>query len=173
MESYPDMSEPDESGTTFAANAYIKARETALFTGHWSLADDSGICIDALGGAPGVYSARWAGVGSGAVEWIEKSLTLLQDIPDARRGAHYVCDLCLCRPDGSAAVQVAGEWHGRIAFESKGDNGFGYDPIFVPDGENRTAAQMASVEKDAVSHRGTAIREILPHLRRIFAPETP
>lgn len=169
MEAYPHAPEPEETGDTFAANARIKAASAALATGQYALADDSGICIDALGGRPGVYSARWAGAGSGAPEWIAKTLAELQGVPDAGRRARYVAVLALAAPDGSVVAESEGVWDGRIAGAPRGGNGFGYDPLFLvaPDFA-RTAAELSEAEKHATSHRGIAVRKLLPELVRIF-----
>jgi XTP/dITP diphosphohydrolase len=166
---YPGAPEPEETGTTFAENARIKAFSAAQLTGEWALADDSGIAIDALGGRPGVYSARWAGPGSGAKEWIEKTLAELSGVPDERRGARYVAVLTLVNPAGELAAEAEGTFEGRIADAPRGTNGFGYDPIFLvaPD-YAVTAAELAPEEKHARSHRGNAVRALLPDLRRIF-----
>jgi XTP/dITP diphosphohydrolase len=171
MDAYPDAPEPEETGATFAENARIKAESAARATGHWALADDSGICVDALGGRPGVFSARWAGPGSGAPEWIAKTLHELSGVPDERRTARYVCALALAAPDGDIAAESEDTFEGRIADAPRGSNGFGYDPIFVlNDGSNRTAAEITPEEKHALSHRGAAVRALLPDLRRLLTP---
>jgi len=153
---------PIEDAATFAGNARIKAIAYAAASGFVALADDSGICIDALDGAPGVHSARWAGEGSGATEWIAKALDLLRDVPDARRTARYACSLCVARPDGTVLAEAEGVFEGRIARSPRGTGGFGYDPIFLvgPD-HQRTAAELAPVEKDMLGHRGAALRQLL------------
>ncbi|MDX1933308.1 MAG: RdgB/HAM1 family non-canonical purine NTP pyrophosphatase [Capsulimonadales bacterium] len=170
VDGFPAFPEPEETGTTFAENARIKASVTAQATGQWALADDSGIAIDALNGDPGVYSARWAGPGSGAREWIEKSLTLLLDVPPSRRTARYVCALAVAAPDGTIVAEAEGTMEGSIATEARGTGGFGYDPIFlVGDGTDRTAAELSPAEKHALSHRGNAVRALMPELRRLLA----
>lgn len=170
-DAFPDAPEPEETGVTFAENARIKASAVALATGQWSIADDSGICIDALDGRPGVYSARWAGPGSGAPEWIAKSLTELRGVSPERRTARYVCVLSLAAPDGSIAAEAEGTFEGAIADSPRGSGGFGYDPIFLVAGDpqGRTAAELTAAEKHALSHRGNAVRALLPELRRRFA----
>lgn len=165
LENYPDAPDPEETGDSFEENAGIKARSVALHTRQWSLADDSGICIDALDGAPGIFSARWAGVASGQSEWIAKTLDLLQDVPDERRTAQYVCSLALCRPDGVVVATESARWQGRIAREPRGGFGFGYDPIFLPDDHLRTAAEMSEKEKDDESHRYRAANLMYVRLR--------
>jgi XTP/dITP diphosphohydrolase len=164
---FPDAPEPEETGTTFAENARIKACAIAQATGHYALADDSGICVDALGGRPGVYSARWAGVGSGAKEWIAKTLSELDGVPDEQRTARYVCVMALAAPDGMILHETEGVFEGTIAHSPRGSSGFGYDPIFVlPDGTNRTAAEISPEEKNRLSHRGQAVRAMQAWLVR-------
>lgn len=166
---FPDAPEPEETGETFAENACIKASEVAKATGQYAIADDSGICIDALDGRPGVYSARWAGPGSGAKEWIAKTLEELDGVPDERRTARYVCALALAAPDGSIVAESEGTFEGAIAHSQRGAGGFGYDPIFqLADGSGRTAAELSREAKDALSHRGSAVRALLPRLREVF-----
>lgn len=168
MEAYPDAPEPQETGATFAENARIKAQATAHATGQWSLADDSGICIDALNGRPGIFSARWAGEGSGAPEWIAKTLTELAGVPDNKRTAQYVCVLALAAPNGRVAAESEGSFEGRIADAPCGNGGFGYDPLFLLlDGTERTAAEITPEEKHGFSHRGKAVRALLPALRHL------
>lgn len=167
---FPNVPEPEETGSTFAENARIKATAAALATGQYALADDSGICIDALGGRPGIYSARWAGPGSGAKEWIAKTFAELDGVPDEERSARYVAALAVAAPDGSIVAESEGFMEGRIAHEPRGANGFGYDPIFLPAPEfDRTAADMTPEEKHARSHRGVAVRNIVPALRALFS----
>jgi XTP/dITP diphosphohydrolase len=166
---FPHVPEPEETGTTFAENACIKASEVAKATGHYSLADDSGICIDALDGRPGVYSARWAGPDSGAKEWIAKTLTELDGVPDEQRTARYVCALALAAPDGRILAEAEGTFEGVIVDAPRGTGGFGYDPIFgLTDGTGRTAAELTPEQKDALSHRGNAVRALLSQLRETF-----
>jgi XTP/dITP diphosphohydrolase len=170
VDAFPDAPEPEETGETFAENARLKASAVAKAIGHYALADDSGICIDALGGRPGVYSARWAGPGSGAAEWIAKTLAELKGVPDARRTARYVCVLALAAPDGRVLAEAEGTFEGYIAHAPRGSGGFGYDPIFlVLDRSGRTAAELTPQEKHALSHRGNAARALLPALGRLFA----
>jgi XTP/dITP diphosphohydrolase len=169
---FPGVPEPEETGETFAENARIKAAAVAKATGHHALADDSGICIDALGGRPGVHSARWAGPGSGADEWIAKTLTELEGVPDEPRTARYVCVLALAAPDGHIVAESEGTFEGSIAHAPRGSRGFGYDPIFlVNDGTGRTAAELTPEEKHSLSHRGNAARALLPSLHSLFREE--
>ena len=167
-EAVPGMPEPEETGETFAENARLKAVAVAKAARNWALADDSGICIDALEGRPGVYSARWAGPGSGAAEWIAKTLSELQGVPDEKRTARYVCALTLADPYGHIVAETEGVMEGRIAFAPSGTGGFGYDPIFLlEDGSGRTAAELTAVEKNRISHRGRAVRALWPSLAKI------
>ncbi len=158
--------EAPETGATFAENALAKARDAAVATGLPAVADDSGLAVEALNGMPGVLSARWAGLHGDDTANLELLLAQLTDVPDDRRGAAFVCAAALVVPGGPETV-VHGEWSGRIAAAPRGTGGFGYDPIFVPDGEQRTAAQLSAAEKDAASHRGRAMRALLPHLHEL------
>jgi XTP/dITP diphosphohydrolase len=160
----PDFPDAPETGATFAENALAKARDAANATGLPSVADDSGLAVDALNGMPGVLSARWSGRHGDDVANLQLLLGQLADVPDERMGASFVCAAALVVPGGLETV-VHGEWTGRIVREPRGSGGFGYDPIFVPDGEQRTSAELNPEEKDAASHRGRAMRALLPHLR--------
>jgi XTP/dITP diphosphohydrolase len=162
----PPFPDAPETGATFAENALAKARDAAAATGLPAVADDSGLAVDALNGMPGVLSARWAGRHGDDVANLRLLLGQLTDVPDERRGAAFVCAAALVVPGGRETV-VHGEWPGRIVRAPRGTNGFGYDPIFVPDGEDRTSAELGSQEKDAASHRGRAMRALLPHLREL------
>ncbi len=168
LSAFPHAPSPEETGITFAENAAIKAISAARTTGQWSLADDSGIAVDALNGRPGVYSARWAGPDSGAAEWIAKTLTELQNVSTEMRTARYICALALADPTGEIVATSEGIFEGSIANAPRGVGGFGYDPIFVVAGDaaNRTAAEMTAAEKQALSHRGKAVRALLSHLRK-------
>lgn len=162
MRDFPGIPEPDETGASFAENAAIKAIAASQYTHMPALADDSGICIDALDGAPGIFSARWAGAGSTADDWISKTLDMLADIPDQARTCRYVCALCLTNALGEVIAETHGTMEGRIATSASGAGGFGYDPIFLVAPEfERTAAELTSIEKHAISHRGVALRNIL------------
>ncbi|HLU56983.1 MAG TPA: RdgB/HAM1 family non-canonical purine NTP pyrophosphatase [Pseudonocardia sp.] len=162
----PEFPEAPETGATFAENALAKARDAAAATGLPSVADDSGLTVEALNGMPGVLSARWCGRHGDDRANLELLLGQLADVPDERRRAAFVCAAALVVPGGKETV-VHGEWPGRIARAPRGTNGFGYDPIFIPDGEERTSAELSPEEKDAASHRGRAMRALLPHLRAL------
>src|SRR5690242_13061139 len=157
-----------ETGATFVANALLKARAIATFTGLPSVADDSGLCCDAMNGMPGVLSARWSGRHGGDAANLRLVLGQLGDVPDERRGAHFYCVAALVLPSGVETLS-AGTLRGRVIREPRGSNGFGYDPIFVPDGEHRTTAEMTAQEKDAISHRGRAFRGLTEAIRSLAA----
>jgi XTP/dITP diphosphohydrolase len=153
--------EPVESEPTFEGNALLKARAAVEASGLPALGDDSGLCVDALNGMPGVLSARWAGVAKDDAANNRLLLEQLADVPDERRGAEFRCAVAFCRPDGSEDV-VFGAMRGTIIREQRGDGGFGYDVVFVPEGETRTSAEMPAEEKDAISHRGKSLRAVAP-----------
>nr|WP_221247297.1 RdgB/HAM1 family non-canonical purine NTP pyrophosphatase [Gordonia humi] len=162
VEAYP---EPVEDGASFEENALIKAREAVRRTGLPSLADDSGIAVDALNGMPGILSARWSG-GKGDDANNELLLAQIADVPAERRGAEFVSVCALVLPDGTETV-VRGEWRGRIVRETRGSGGFGYDPLFLPDDPSaggRTAGELSAQEKDGLSHRHRALAQLLPAL---------
>ena len=149
-----------EDGTTFMENAIKKAREIAQISGSYALADDSGICCDALGGAPGIYSARYSG---GDDE--DNNARLLRDLSDKEdKSAHYTCAMALCSPTGELTL-AEGYMYGTITAERRGDRGFGYDPLFIPTGETRTVAEMTDDEKNAISHRANALAILLSKLK--------
>ena len=153
---------PDETGVTFQDNAAQKATEVAGQSGLWTLADDSGLCVDALSGQPGVRSARYAPTDP---ERRSKLLGALKGVPQRRRGAHFFCAVALSAPGGRQIYRAEGRVDGQIANEERGQNGFGYDPLFVPDeGDGRTFAEMTADEKHAVSHRGRAFRSLAAQL---------
>lgn len=154
--------EPVEDGDTFTDNALLKARAGFQATGLPTLADDSGIEVDALNRMPGVRSARWAGSRKDDAANNALLLAQIDDVPSAKRSGRFVCVVALVSPAGEHVVR--GELAGSIATEPRGDNGFGYDPLFVPVGHTRTTAEMPSAEKDAISHRGQAMRAVLPLL---------
>jgi XTP/dITP diphosphohydrolase len=157
---------PPETGTTFQENALIKARNAARLSGLPAIADDSGIEVDALGGAPGVYSARFAGEGAGDQANLDKLLASLAGLPDSKRGARYRCVIVFVRDaDDTQPLVGEGTWEGRIIAERRGRGGFGYDPSFVPRGETSTVAEMPAATKHAASHRGQALRAFLAQLR--------
>lgn len=155
-----------ETGTSFAANALLKAHATAQATGLPSIADDSGLCVDVLGGMPGVFSARWSGRHGDDLANVELLLDQLADLADEHRAAHFTCAAALAFPDGSEHV-VEGRMLGTLVRAPRGTGGFGYDPIFVPEGEQRTSAEMAPAEKDAISHRGRALQALVSTLRAL------
>src|SRR3954447_13083127 len=156
-----DYAEAPETGATFVENALLKAREAVRYTGLPAVADDSGITVDALNGMPGVLSARWAGRHGDEEANIALLLGQLADVPDERRGAAFVCAAALVTPDGTERV-LEREWRGTVIREKRGTNGFGYDPVFVPDGLDLTSAELAPEEKDARSHRGQAFAALVP-----------
>jgi len=162
----PEFPEAPETGATFAENALAKARDAAAATGLPSVADDSGLAVDALNGMPGVLSARWSGRHGDDRANLELLLAQVGDVPDERRGAAFVCAAALVVPGGPETV-VHGAWTGRLTRAPRGTNGFGYDPIFVPEGETRTSAELSAAEKDAASHRARALQALLPHLRAL------
>ena len=164
---FPDMPEVAETGLTFAANALLKARAVASHTGLPAIADDSGLCVDVLGGMPGIFSARWSGRHGNDEANLQLVLDQLSDVPDGARGARFVCAAALVARPGDVQVEevTEGVLTGHITREMAGVNGFGYDPIFVPDGHEQTTAQMTAEEKDAISHRGRAFRELAPFIR--------
>ncbi|MQA11168.1 MAG: RdgB/HAM1 family non-canonical purine NTP pyrophosphatase [Pseudonocardiaceae bacterium] len=160
----PAIPETQETEATFEGNAVAKAVDVARASGLPAVADDSGLEVDALNGMPGVLSARWAGKHGDDGANLELVLGQLSDVPDERRGAAFVCATALVTPDGTETV-VRGEWRGTLTREPRGTAGFGYDPIFLPEGQSRTAAELDPQEKDADSHRGRALRLLLPGLR--------
>ena len=153
--------EPAETEPTFEGNALIKARACLEATGLPSLADDSGLCVDALNGMPGVLSARWSGEGDAANNVL--LLRQVADVPDERRGAQFRCAVALCLPDGTEIVEH-GEMSGRLLRSEQGEGGFGYDPLFAADGYEVSTAQLPSHEKDQISHRGKALTAIAPRV---------
>ncbi|WP_169008056.1 XTP/dITP diphosphatase [Faecalispora jeddahensis] len=156
-----DLPEVEETGTTFAENALLKAESACKVTGMPAIADDSGLVVDALGGAPGVYSARYAGEGATDRQRYEKLLEELREVPTEQRTARFVSAVCCVFPDGKI-LTAEGACEGIIAFEPKGEGGFGYDPIFLV-GE-RSYAEMTAEEKDSISHRGRALAKLAQEL---------
>jgi XTP/dITP diphosphohydrolase len=151
----------EETGTTFVENALLKARHAARASGLPALGDDSGLCVDALGGAPGLYSARYAGAHGNANANIAKLLDALRDVPDERRSAHFHCTIVLLRsPDDPAPLIAEGRWHGRILHAPRGANGFGYDPVFFDDALDAGAAELDAATKNRVSHRAQALARL-------------
>ncbi|MBP2705254.1 XTP/dITP diphosphatase [Microbispora sp. RL4-1S] len=159
LEDFPHIGEVAETGLTFAENSLLKAHAVASGSGLPAVADDSGLCVDALNGMPGIFSARWAGAHGDDKANLDLLLAQISDVPDGRRQAHFACTAALALPSGEEHV-VDGSVHGFLIREPRGVNGFGYDPIFVPEGETRTTAEMSSEEKDAISHRGRAFRAL-------------
>ncbi len=162
-----DLGSPDvrETGVTFAENALIKARALAEATGLVAVADDSGLAVDVLGGAPGIFSARWAGRHGDDRANLELLLAQLADIGPEHRQAAFVCAGALVARDGTEHVEH-GYLHGTLATEPRGDGGFGYDPILIPVGRDVTTAEISAEEKNAISHRGQAFRALVPHIVR-------
>ena len=168
LDEFPDAPDVPETGATFEANALLKARAIAAYTGRPAVADDSGLCVDALNGMPGVLSARWAGQHGDDKANLELVLAQVADVPDARLGARFVCAAALVVP---APNPHRGEWVttgevvGRLIRQPRGSGGFGYDPIFQPDGFEQTTAEMTPEAKDAISHRGRAFRALAPFIQ--------
>lgn len=183
LDEVPEFAEEPEDGATFAENALIKARSGWRATGLPCLADDSGLAVDALNGMPGVLSARWAGTHGDDAANNALLLAQLSDVPDERRGAAFVSACALVGPgvpstdgiEAGAGEAVAGEavaegrWPGRVLRDARGDSGFGYDPLFLPEGSDRAAAELTAAEKDAASHRGRALRTLVPALGTLAA----
>jgi len=164
VEEYP---EAPETGATFAENALLKAREAVRYTGLPAVADDSGLTVDALNGMPGVLSARWSGRHGDDDANTALLLGQIADVPDERRGAAFVCAAALVTPDGTKRV-LERQWRGSVVRERRGTNGFGYDPVFVPEGLEVTSAELAPEEKDARSHRGQAFAALVPVLAEVL-----
>jgi XTP/dITP diphosphohydrolase len=177
LDDVPPYAEPVEDQPTFEGNALLKARAGLRATGLPTLADDSGLCVDALNGMPGVLSARWAGPPGPDKEGAdhrnnELLLAQLADVPDERRSAHFTCAVAFCRP-GDGEIVVHGEMHGRVIRELRGSGGFGYDVLFVADEHaeaGTTSAELSAEEKDRISHRGRALREIAPLVAEALRP---
>jgi XTP/dITP diphosphohydrolase len=165
-DAYPDIPDVKETGVTFAENALLKAHALARATGHPAIADDSGLCVDVLGGAPGIFSARWTGRHGNDRANLDLLLAQLADIDDPHRRAHFACAAALALPDGTERV-VEGRLTGTLRHAPSGAYGFGYDPILQPDGEARTCAEMSAAEKNAISHRGKAFRALVPVVREL------
>jgi XTP/dITP diphosphohydrolase len=165
LDDVPGMPEVAETGRTFAENALLKARAVAAFTGLPAVADDSGLCVDVLNGMPGVLSARWSGSHGDDGANLRLLLGQLADVPAGERGAQFVCVAALVLPAGGEHL-AEGTVRGRLARSPRGSNGFGYDPIFLPDGFEVTTAQMSAEDKDQISHRGKALRALAPVIAR-------
>ena len=181
LDEFPGAPDVPETGATFEANALLKARAIADYTGLPAVADDSGLCVDALNGMPGVLSARWAGRHGDDRANLELVLAQVADVPDSRLGAQFVCAAALVVPGsgapgsgvpGSGAREwvVTGQVEGRLVRVPRGSGGFGYDPIFLPDGFDQTTAEMTAEAKDAISHRGRAFRALTPFITVLARP---
>lgn len=159
---------PIEDGDNFEQNALIKAKAAWEISKTCTLADDSGLCVEALDGAPGLYSARYAGLNSTQSDKIQKLLEEMKDIPEGKRGAKFVSAMVLLAPSGEILCSLQGECKGKIALEPKGEHGFGYDPIFIIDGTNLTMAEISEEEKNKISHRANALNQVISYIRATF-----
>ncbi|MFI9027403.1 XTP/dITP diphosphatase [Streptomyces sp. NPDC053560] len=166
-DAYPDVPDVKETGVTFAENALLKAHALAQATGHPAVADDSGLCVDVLNGAPGIFSARWAGRHGDDRANLDLLLAQLSDIADEHRAAHFACAAALALPDGTERV-VEGKLEGTLRHAPAGNGGFGYDPILQVEGDTRTCAELTAAEKNAISHRGKAFRALAPVVRELL-----
>jgi XTP/dITP diphosphohydrolase len=166
-DAYPEIPDVKETGVTFAENALLKAHALAQATGLPAVADDSGLCVDVLGGAPGIFSARWSGTHGDDRANLRLLLDQLGDIADEHRAAHFACAAALALPDGTERV-VEGRLRGTLRHKPTGTHGFGYDPILQPDGDTRTCAELTPEEKNAISHRGKAFRGLVPVVRELL-----
>ncbi|WP_103501977.1 RdgB/HAM1 family non-canonical purine NTP pyrophosphatase [Streptomyces sp. SM14] len=160
-DAFPEVPDVKETGTTFAENALLKAHALASATGLPAIADDSGLCVDVMGGAPGIFSARWAGRHGDDQANLDLLLAQLNEIDDPHRAAHFACAAAFALPDGTERV-VEGRLNGTLRRAASGSHGFGYDPILQPDGQSRTCSELTPDEKNAISHRGRAFRELAP-----------
>ncbi len=168
LEAFPHIGDVAETGLTFAENALLKAHAVASQSGLPAIADDSGLCVEALNGMPGIFSARWSGRHGDDDANLDLLLAQIADVPDGRRQAHFACTAALALPTGEEHV-VEGAVHGHLIRERRGTGGFGYDPIFVPDGDTRTTSEMSAEEKNAISHRGKAFRAIAPVIAEVVS----
>ncbi|MFF9644501.1 RdgB/HAM1 family non-canonical purine NTP pyrophosphatase [Kitasatospora aureofaciens] len=166
-DAYPEIPDVPETGVTFAENALLKAHALARATGLPAVADDSGLCVDVLNGAPGIFSARWSGKHGDDRANLDLLLAQLSDIAEPHRGAHFFCAAALALPDGTERV-VEGRLLGTLRTTPAGDGGFGYDPILQPLGETRTCAELTADEKNAISHRGQAFRALAPAVKELI-----
>lgn len=167
LDAFPGLPEIEEDGKTFRANAVKKAVTVARETGFPAIADDSGLVVEALGGDPGVYSARYAGEGADDRKNVDKLLRQLRNVEDEKRGAKFVCSIAFALPDGQYKT-FSGQVRGSIGRRRIGSNGFGYDPVFYPAGHKRTFAQMRDAEKDSLSHRGRAMKKFYEYLKNLL-----
>lgn len=161
---FPDLPDVEETGSTFSANAMLKARAVSEFTGLPAVGDDSGLCVDALNGMPGILSARWSGTHGNDRANLELLLAQISQVPSDRRSASFVCAAAYVHPDGTEFV-VEGVMNGSLIDSPRGENGFGYDPIFIPQGHQITSAEMSSELKDSMSHRGKALAALTVQLK--------
>lgn len=168
LDQFSDLPDVEETGSTFEENALLKARQMSAATGLPAIADDSGLCVDALGGDPGIFSARWSGVHGDDEANLLKVLDQMKDVQGDDRSAYFICVAALALVDGRSHCEE-GRFLGRLLDHPVGENGFGYDPIFSPHGYTISSAQMSAEEKDAISHRGKALRAIAPHVRKMVA----
>ncbi|MEV0630286.1 RdgB/HAM1 family non-canonical purine NTP pyrophosphatase [Nonomuraea wenchangensis] len=168
LEEFPEIGDVAETGVTFEDNALLKAHAVAQGSGLPAVADDSGLCVDVLNGMPGVFSARWSGRHGDDRGNLDLLLAQVSDVPADKLSAHFACVAALALPSGEQRV-VEGTLQGHLVRAPRGEHGFGYDPIFVPEGEQRTTAELAPEEKDAISHRGRAFRALAPLVRELLA----
>ncbi len=169
MADFPDLPEVVEDGTTFAENAAKKAAQTARHLGMWALGEDSGLMVDALRGAPGIFSARYSGESAGDESNNRKLLTEMRNVPSEKRGAKYVCNAALADPQGKICLQVEAACRGRITEEPRGTNGFGYDPLFLIPEYHRTFGELSACVKQQLSHRARAFAKFIPRLTELVA----
>jgi XTP/dITP diphosphohydrolase len=168
IDRFPDVPEVVEDGNSFAENAAKKAREPALRLSEWVLGEDSGLEVDALGGAPGIFSARYSDPGATEESNNAKLMQELTAVPNERRAAHYVCNVAVADPAGTIRLQLEAECHGRITMEARGTNGFGYDPYFLIPEYHRTFGELSPIVKRHLSHRGRAFERLIPQLVRLL-----
>ncbi|MEW4531042.1 XTP/dITP diphosphatase [Maioricimonas sp. JC845] len=166
---FPDVPEVVEDGTTFAENAAKKATQTARYLQQWALGEDSGLMVDALDGAPGIYSARYSGPDATDERNNQKLIEALSGVPPHKRGAGYVCSIAVADPQGEVQLTVEQRCRGRISEEPRGTNGFGYDPYFLIPEYHRTFGELSPVVKRQLSHRGRALRQLVPALTKLFS----
>jgi XTP/dITP diphosphohydrolase len=167
LKDFPAIVMPAETGKTLEGNAILKSKSASKQSGLITLADDSGLEVDFLGGVPGVYSARYAGTHCSYADNNRKLLTELKNVPPEKRTAQFICVMAVSFPNGKTITEK-GILKGHIITESRGTNGFGYDPLFVPEGSNKTLAELSAAEKNQISHRFLAVQKIIPHLKKIW-----
>lgn len=168
VDEFDDVPDVVEDGATFGENAAIKATQTARVLGHWTLGEDSGLCVDALDGGPGIYSARFSGEDATDLANNQLLIERLADVPDAKRGAHYVCHVAVSDPAGEVRLSVEATCRGRIVTAARGENGFGYDPHFLLREYHRTFGELSPVVKQHLSHRARAFARLIPGLVSIL-----